>query len=249
MLRGGTEEVIEARDLVPGDVLLLAAGDAVGADARLLEAAALEAAEAALTGESLPVAKHPGAAAARTHRSPTAATWSIPARTSPPDAGARSSSPPALDTEVGKIASLTESAEEPKTPLEVRHRAIWPLAASARRRCCSSIVVGIGMLRGLPFTEILMVAISQMVSMVPEGLPVAMTIALAVGMQRMAARGAIVRRLAAVETLGSTTVICTDKTGTLTRNEMTVTALWLPDGREIEVTGAGYAPEGKVLAE
>jgi magnesium-transporting ATPase (P-type) len=88
-----------------------------------------------------------------------------------------------------------------------------------------------------------------MVSMVPEGLPVAMTIALAVGMQRMAARGAIVRRLAAVETLGSTSVICSDKTGTLTRNEMTATALWLPDGRRIEVSGAGYAPDGRLLEE
>ena len=93
-----------------------------------------------------------------------------------------------------------------------------------------------------------MVAISQMVSMVPEGLPVAMTIALAVGMQRMAERGAIIRRLSAVETLGSTTVICSDKTGTLTRNEMTVVALWLPDGREIAVGGIGYAPEGELLA-
>ena len=109
-------------------------------------------------------------------------------------------------------------------------------------------ILAFGLWRGLPFTEILMVAISQMVSMVPEGLPVAMTIALAVGMQRMAARGAIVRRLAAVETLGSTTVICSDKTGTLTRNEMTVTAAWLPDGRTLEITGAGYSPEGKVLA-
>jgi len=110
-------------------------------------------------------------------------------------------------------------------------------------------VVGLGMLRGLAFGEVLMVAISQMVSMVPEGLPVAMTIALAVGMQRMAAHGAIVRRLAAVETLGSTTIICSDKTGTLTKNEMTVTALWLPDGRVIEVSGVGYAPEGKLTLD
>jgi Ca2+-transporting ATPase len=98
----------------------------------------------------------------------------------------------------------------------------------------------------LPLAEVLMVAISQMVSMVPEGLPVAMTIALAVGMQRMADRGAIIRRLSAVETLGSTTVICSDKTGTLTRNEMTAVALWLPGGREIAVGGIGYAPEGEL---
>jgi Ca2+-transporting ATPase len=111
------------------------------------------------------------------------------------------------------------------------------------------VVVLLGLWRELPLAEVLMVAISQMVSMVPEGLPVAMTIALAVGMQRMAARGAIIRRLSAVETLGSTTTICSDKTGTLTRNEMTVTALWLPDparpaGRELAVSGIGYSPEG-----
>jgi Ca2+-transporting ATPase len=97
----------------------------------------------------------------------------------------------------------------------------------------------------MPFDEIVMVGISQIVGMIPEGLPVAMTIALAVGVQRMSRRGAIVRRLSAVETLGSTTVICSDKTGTLTRNEMTVTALFLPDGRELSVTGVGYAPQGK----
>jgi Ca2+-transporting ATPase len=111
------------------------------------------------------------------------------------------------------------------------------------------VVVLLGLWRKLPLAEVLMVAISQMVSMVPEGLPVAMTIALAVGMQRMAARGAIIRRLSAVETLGSTTTICSDKTGTLTRNEMTVTSLWLPDaghaaGRWVDVAGVGYAPEG-----
>jgi magnesium-transporting ATPase (P-type) len=143
-------------------------------------------------------------------------------------------------------ASLTEAAVEPMTPLELR------LAQFGRYVAAGAIVLfvvilGVGLLRGLPFSEVLMVSISQMVSMVPEGLPVAMTIALAVGMQRMAAHGAIVRRLAAVETLGSTTVICSDKTGTLTRNEMTVTALWLPDGRCLEVTGAGYAPEGRLF--
>src|SRR4030095_2156951 len=105
----------------------------------------------------------------------------------------------------------------------------------------SGTVSVFGLVRGIPPAEIFMVALSQMVSLVPEGLPVAMTIALAVGMQRMAKRGAVVRRLAAVETLGSTSVICSDKTGTLTKNEMTATALWLPDGRSISVSGAGYA--------
>ncbi|HXG49627.1 MAG TPA: HAD-IC family P-type ATPase [Methylomirabilota bacterium] len=245
VLRGGKEALIEARHLVPGDVLLLAAGDAVAADARLLDAAALEAAEAALTGESLPVTKHPEALPPDT---PLADRRNMVFSGTYIAAGRARALVVAtgLDTEVGKIASLTEAAEEPKTPLEQR------IAQFGRYLVGAAIglfllVMTVGLMRGLPFVEILMVAISQMVSMVPEGLPVAMTIALAVGMQRMAARNAIVRRLAAVETLGSTSVICSDKTGTLTRNEMTVTALWLADGRTVEVTGAGYAPEGKLL--
>ncbi len=244
-LRGGKEEIIEARQLVPGDILLLAAGDAVSADARLLEAAALEAAEAALTGESLPVPKHP---------EPLPADTPLADRRNMVHAGTHIAAGRAraivvatgLATEVGKIAELTEGAVEPKTPLELRlaqfGRYVVGVAVGL-----FVIVVSFGLLRGLPWVDVLMVGISQMVSLVPEGLPVAMTIALAVGMQRMAARGAIVRRLAAVETLGSTNVICSDKTGTLTKNEMTVTALCLPDGRTIEVTGAGYAPEGKLL--
>ncbi len=148
-------------------------------------------------------------------------------------------------TEVGRIAEMTEAAQTPKTPLELRIAQFGRFLVVAAIALFAA-VMGIGLLRGIPVVDIFMVAISQMVSMVPEGLPVAMTIALAVGMQRMAARGAIVRRLAAVETLGSTTVICSDKTGTLTRNEMTVLALWLPDGHEIAVSGVGYAPEGSL---
>ena len=245
VLRGGTEQSIEARDLVPGDVLVLAAGDAVGADARLLEVSALEAAEAALTGESLPVSKYPD---------PLPADTPLAERNNMVYSGTHIASgrgravvvATALDTEVGKIASLTGSAKESKTPLELRVAQFGRWLAGAAVLLFVTILA-FGMWRGLAFTEILMVAISQMVSMVPEGLPVAVTIALAVGMQRMARRGAIVRRLGAVETLGSTNVICSDKTGTLTRNEMTVTAAWLADGRALEITGAGYSPEGKVL--
>lgn len=247
VLRDGGEKMIEARGMVVGDVVLLAAGDAVGADARLVESAALEAAEAALTGESLPVAKHPEPLPPDTmladRRNMVYSGTHIAA-----GRGKAVVVATALDTEVGKIASMTEAAEEPKTPLEIRLAQFGRYLAVAAV-VLFAVVLGVGLLRGMPFVEVLMVAISQMVSMVPEGLPVAMTIALAVGMQRMAAHGAIVRRLAAVETLGSTTVICSDKTGTLTKNEMTVTALWLPDGREVRVTGAGYAPEGKLIID
>ncbi len=244
VLRDEREHLIDAGALVPGDVLLLTAGDAVGADARLLEARALQTAEAALTGESLPVDK---------------VVDGLPRETLLADrinmvyAGTQVTSGRGRAlvvatggaTEVGRIAEMTEAAETPKTPLELR------IAQFGRYLVAAAValfvaVVAAGLLRGIPLVDIFMVAISQMVSMVPEGLPVAMTIALAVGMQRMAARGAIVRRLAAVETLGSTTVICSDKTGTLTRNEMTVVALWLPDGREIAVEGAGYGPEGSL---
>jgi Ca2+-transporting ATPase len=149
---------------------------------------------------------------------------------------------------VGTIAAMAEQAVEPKTPMEARiHRLGHYIVIAAIILFVA--VLAIGWLRGIPFSEIVLVAISQMVSLVPEGLPVAMTVALAVGVQRMAARGAIVRRLAAVETLGSTTVICSDKTGTLTRNEMTVVAAALGTGRRFEVTGGGYRPDGAFLED
>ena len=245
VLRDGHEQAIPARDLVPGDILLLAAGDAVGADARLIEEAQLQVAEAALTGESVPVSKGvaalPEALGLADRRNMVFSGTYITAGRARAIVTAT-----ATHTEVGGIARLTEEAEEPKTPLELRIMQFGRyLVAGAL--LLFVVVVALGLLQGLPLADVLMVAISQMVSMVPEGLPVAMTIALAVGMQRMAARGAIIRRLSAVETLGSTTVICTDKTGTLTRNEMTVSALWLPGGRSIAVSGVGYAPYGALI--
>ena len=244
VLRDGREQQLAARELVPGDILLLAAGDAVGADARLIEASSLAAAEAALTGESVPVGKHVDALAEAT---------ALADRRDMVFSGTFITSGRARalvtatgeHTEVGAIARLTRQAREPRTPLELR------LAGFGRQLVVAALalfvaVMAFGLLRGLPLAELLMVAISQTVSMVPEGLPVAMTIALAVGIQRMAARGAIVRRLSAVETLGSTTVIASDKTGTLTRNEMTVSALWLGAGRDVEVGGVGYAPVGSL---
>jgi Ca2+-transporting ATPase len=245
VIREGQERVIEAREVVPGDILLLEAGEAVAADARLLHGAALQIAEAALTGESIPVAKH---------LLPLAVDTPLADRRNLVYAGTHVTAGRAravvigtgLATEVGHIATLSESTVEEPTPLE-RRIAEFGRAIIAAAAAIFAVILALGALRGMPFGEIAMLGISQIVGMIPEGLPVAMTIALAVGVQRMARRHALVRRLAAVETLGSTTVICSDKTGTLTRNEMTVTALCLPDGRELSVTGAGYEPEGKFL--
>ncbi|HET9620577.1 MAG TPA: HAD-IC family P-type ATPase [Kofleriaceae bacterium] len=241
-VRDGHDEDIDARELVPGDVISLAAGDAVPADARVLDHAALQLAEAALTGESLPIAKTSSAMPldavlaersnmvyAGTHVTAGRARAVVVAT------GAA--------TELGRIAELAEADRAPPTPLERRiarfGRALIVLAAAS-----FALFVVIGLTSHLALGEILMVGISQVVGLIPEGLPVATTVALAVGVQRMARRRAIVRRLSAVETLGSTTVICSDKTGTLTCNEMTVAALWLPGRGEVEVTGAGYAPHG-----
>lgn len=242
VLREGHEEIVLAREVVLGDILLLAAGDAIAADARLLEAASLEVAEAALTGESLPVSKttdaQPSDAPLADRRSMVHAGTHVTA-----GRGRSVVVATATGTEVGKIAALTVSAVEPRTPLVKRIAEFgrWIIYAAVGM---SLLVVAIGLLRGLPTTEMLMVAVSQLVAMVPEGLPVAVTVALALGARRIARKGALVRRLVAVETLGSTTVICSDKTGTLTSNQMTVTALYFPGRRAIEVTGAGYAPEG-----
>ena len=247
VVRGGQELIVEARGVVPGDILVLDAGDAVAADARLLHGAALQIAEAALTGESVPVTKH---------LPPVSQDTPLADRRNMVYAGTHVTAGRAravviatgLATEIGHIATLAETAEQPKTPLERRIAQFgrYTLGVAA---AVFVVINGTGVLRGMPFGDIVMIGISQVVGMIPEGLPVAMTIALAVGVQRMARRRAVVRRLAAVETLGSTTVICSDKTGTLTRNEMTVTALSLPDGRELTVTGAGYEPEGQFLED
>lgn len=242
VLREGEEVMIDAARLVPGDVMMLAAGDAVGADARLLEASSLEAAEAALTGESQPVVKQseplPDDTLLADRLNMLFSGTQITAGRGKALVVATGQS-----TEVGRIARMTTGAVEPKTPLEARMDQFGRQLVAAAI-VMVALVIGAGLLRGMDIVDILMVAISQMVSLVPEGLPVALTIALAVGMQRMAKKGAIVRRLAAVETLGSTNIICSDKTGTLTKNEMTVTALWMPDDRMVEVSGSGYAPEG-----
>jgi Ca2+-transporting ATPase len=218
--RAGRERLIDALDLVPGDIVLVGAGDAVTADARLVEAEALQVSEAALTGESVPVAKR---------CEPVAGDAELADRMTMIYSGTHATAGRGVAlvvatgamTELGTIAHLAEAATPPKTPLERRvdrFGRIVMLVALAML----AVFAAVGFARGLPPAEIAMLGISQVVGLIPEGLPVAMTVALAIGVQRMAKRRAIVRRLAAVETLGSTTVICSDKTGTLTKNEMTV---------------------------
>lgn len=246
ILRGAVEQVVDASEIVPGDILILNAGDAVPTDARLFEAASVAVAEAALTGESVPVLKSTAAMAANSlladrHNMVYAGTHLTAGR------GQAVVVATGVNNEIGKIANLATTTPQPKTQLELRIQQFGRYLVVAAL-VVFFLVIGIGLLREIPFAQIFMIAISQMVSLVPEGLPVAMTIALAVGVQRMARRGTIVRRLSAVETLGSTTVICSDKTGTLTRNEMAVTAIYLPAAkREIVVTGIGYAPEGTFI--
>ncbi|MEQ1843092.1 MAG: HAD-IC family P-type ATPase, partial [Verrucomicrobiales bacterium] len=201
ILREGQEESLQASEIVPGDIILLSAGDAVPADARFLDGAALVVAEAALTGESIPVAKSMSALPEDTlladRRNMLFAGTHV--------TGGRSRAlvvTTGIANEIGKIAVMSRTAVQPKTQLEKRidqfGRYLVVLALLV-----FALVMGIGLLRGISFSEIFMIAISQMVSLVPEGLPVAVTIALAVGVQRMSKRGTIVRRLSAVETLGS----------------------------------------------
>ena len=238
--RSGKAMVVPAADVVPGDILLLEAGDAVCADARLLEAHRLLADEAALTGESLPVAKH---------ADPLPSAVRLPDRANCVWSGTYISAGSAVavavatggSTETGRIAHLTETTREPPTPLARRIQAFGRALVGAAI-ACFAVVVALGAWRAIPPGRLLMVAIGQMVSLVPEGLPIALTVAFAAGMQRMARRGAIVRRLQAVETIGDATVICTDKTGTLTVGEPVVRRVWLPDGRWVEVDGPGGQP-------
>ena len=228
--RSEHEVVVDARELVPGDIVLVGAGDAVSADARLVELAALQVSEAALTGESVPVAKQVD---------PIDAKAELADRTTMIYSGTHATAGRGVavvvatgtETELGKIASLAEASQPRQTPLEQRVDRFGRYVMIAAFAMLAVFGV-VGWLRGLPAADIAMLGISQVVGLIPEGLPVAMTVALAVGVQRMAKRRAIVRRLSAVETLGSTTVICSDKTGTLTKNEMTAAATYVAPGAD-----------------
>ncbi|HML21288.1 MAG TPA: cation-translocating P-type ATPase [Aggregatilinea sp.] len=244
--RGGHVHEVSAEDLVPGDIVLLEAGDRIPADGRLIEAVNLQIEEAALTGESVASEKSvkplhdngtPPAVADRTNMAymGTAVTYGR---------GVLAVTETGLKTQLGNIAAMLQRVEEGRTPLQDRlaHMSVW-LAGAAL--IVTVLVFVAGVLRGEDLREMFLTAIGLAVAAIPEGLPAVITIALALGARRMVKRNALIRKLPAVETLGSVSVICTDKTGTLTRNEMTVTTIALP-GRdeEVRVSGVGYQPVG-----
>jgi Ca2+-transporting ATPase len=254
VLRDGKKATVAAAELVPGDVVLLASGDKVPADLRLVSSRTLKIEEAALTGESVPAEKTTEVSAANagvgdrvgmafggtlvTYGTGTAVVCSTGGK-----------------TELGRISSMLEGTTDLQTPLTKA------LASIGKYITIGIVVITVLMLVlgiwramsetgvgfGAAFKETIVFGIALAVAAIPEGLPAIVTIALAIGVQRMAARRAVIRKLPAVETLGSTTTICSDKTGTLTRNEMTVQALWTPRGT-YEVRGVGYAPEGEILS-
>ncbi|MEW6635264.1 MAG: HAD-IC family P-type ATPase [Actinomycetota bacterium] len=244
VLRDGRKLQLSASQLVPGDVVELQSGDRVPADMRLLSERNLRTEEAALTGESVPVEKeaHPVA-----EDLPLAERSSMVYGGTLVSYGSGAAVVVATGdrTELGRISSMLGETTEVETPLTRQLATVgkWLTVAIV---VVAAVLFAVGMLRGYPLVDATLAAITLAVGAVPEGLPAIVTIALAIGVQRMAGRRAVIRRLPAVETLGSTTVICTDKTGTLTRNEMTVRELWTPAGGSYEVGGAGYAPEGSL---
>jgi Ca2+-transporting ATPase len=237
VVRDGRVRVVAGAEVVPGDLLVLEAGDVVAADARLIEAHALTANEAPLTGESLPVSKAAGAAAGASPTGLTAAHIVYMGTTLATGSGRAEVIATGTRTELGNVAHLVSTAEQGGTPLQ--HR-LARVGTSLLILCVAVVlaVAALGLWRGERPLEVLVSAVSLAVAAVPEGLPAIVTIALAVGVQRMAARHVLVRRLAAVETLGCATVICTDKTGTLTTGVMAVREVWGEDHRAVLAAAA-----------
>ena len=246
--RDGHVLTIPAAGIVSGDILVLAAGDLVAADARLLSAASLKCIEAALTGESEAVKKDPAPLAAADIPLGDRANLVFMGTGVATGSGEAVVVATAMQTELGRIAGLlTTAGAEEETPLQKKLDAFGRVLVWAALGIVA-LLFGLGLLRGSPPLELLLTSISLAVAAVPEGLPAVVTVALSLGVLRMARRRALVRKLAAVETLGSTNVICTDKTGTLTVGQMTARALYV-SGRHYEITGEGYGPAGEVRFE
>ncbi len=253
VLRDGKRVSVPARELVPGDIVFLEAGNYVPADVRLLEAVNLRIEEAALTGESVPVQKSAAVLMAEDaplgDRKNTAYMGTVVAY----GRGRGVVVATGMRTQLGMIADMIQSMEEEQTPLQRRLDELGKtLGWGALAVCALVFIIGLVRMLGTDgfqiqrVVDLFMIAVSLAIAAVPEGLPAIVTISLALGMREMVRRNALIRKLASVETLGSATVICSDKTGTLTQNAMTATRLWV-DGEMFEITGRGYHPEGEFL--
>ncbi len=246
--RDGSVVVVESRDVVPGDILLLREGDAVSADARLIEAETLKIAEAALTGESEAVIKNtdpvPGPAVVGDRLNMVFSGTAVAS-----GRGKAVVTTTGMETEIGRIATLISSAGDDPTPLQREiarvGRLLGVVVVVIALVVIGAILLTSDISTGSELVDVLLVGVSLAVAAVPEGLPAILAVVLAMGVQRMASKNAIVKKLSSVETLGSASVICSDKTGTLTKNEMTIQQVVTASGA-VEVTGVGYRPEGKV---
>ncbi|MEH0818685.1 MULTISPECIES: HAD-IC family P-type ATPase [unclassified Micromonospora] len=245
VVRDGRRRPVPSDELVPGDLVLVEAGEKIPADLRLARAAELRADESALTGESLPVRKDEVAVPDET---PVADRRNVLYSGTLVTGGSAAGIVVATgaETELGRIHRLIGTAQVLDTPLTSK-LARFSRVLTVAILILAAVTFTVGVVRGQRIAETFTAAAALAVGAIPEGLPAAVTITLAIGVARMAGRRAVVRRLPAVETLGSTTVICTDKTGTLTENQMTVQAVWTPHGR-YQVSGAGYAPTGEIRA-
>ncbi|MGZ5435439.1 MAG: cation-translocating P-type ATPase [Pyrinomonadaceae bacterium] len=242
VIRDGREKDVSARDLVPGDVIILATGDKVPADVRLIEAVNLQTNEAALTGESASVEKQTRPLEDENLQTGDRKSMAYAGTMVTYGRGRAIVTATAMNTEFGKIARMLETVETGKTPLQVNLDRVGKVLARAAFALVI-IIVAFGLLRGQPFIEMLIFGVALAVAVVPEALPAVVTISLALGVKRMIKRNALVRRLSAVETLGSTSIICSDKTGTLTKDEMTMRKCYVGT-QMLEVSGTGYEPRG-----
>ncbi len=243
--RDGNIKQILARELVPGDVMQLEEGDRISADARLVSAQSLSVDVSVLTGESLPVARYSEPVLDEHLRPAEVANLIFAGATVSSGRGLAVVSATGLQTEFGHVAHLTTVVKRETSTLEVQITRIVRVITAIALCMGVSIFLLTNIVVGMELKESFIFAIGIIVALVPEGLLPTVTLCLAIAVKRMVRKNALVRRLSAVETLSATSVICTDKTGTLTKNEMTVCALWIPDST-IEVTGVGYVPDGKV---
>ena len=245
VLRDGIEREVPARELVPGDVVILATGDRVPADMRLLEAFNLATQEASLTGESTPVEKITGIIDAKDAAVGDRTNLVYTGTSVTYGRGRGIVVATGMQTEFGKIAAMLQEVEEEQTPLQKNLDKVGKILGLASLGIVAIIVVvQLIFVRGHTFIEMFIWGVSMAVAAVPEALPAVVVISLSIGVQKMAKRHALVRRLSAVETLGCTTVICSDKTGTLTQDQMTVRRIYV-SGKLVDVTGAGYEPKGE----